>query len=180
MFLTALAWKRLMQGRDGLSLYGRVNNAMETLFCCHTVHVSRSQIPRSPVADPFSSHLLCPPPVPWCHVCAKQKQGVPWPEVRGELVESRGGFLEAPDSFCRGEDVSCSSARVPGKCHPFPPPSDCALEHTAPSDSPKFTLQALQHSHKLGGRLFLCHLFCHLLWHSTSQRATHGFHSHMW
>lgn len=61
MFLTALAWKRLMQGRDGLSLYGRVNNAMETLFCCHTVHVSRSQIPRSPVADSFSSHLLCPP-----------------------------------------------------------------------------------------------------------------------
>lgn len=125
MFLTALAWKRLMQGRDGLSLYGRVNNAMETLFCCHTVHVSRSHVAQ-------------------------------WP-ILSKLVESRGGFSEAPDSFCRG--CFLLQCQGPREVPLISIPSDCAMEHTAPSDSPKFTLQALQHPHKLGGRLFLHHFF---------------------
>lgn len=144
MFLTALAWKRLMQGRDGLSLYGRVNNAMETLFCCHTVHVSRSHVAQ-------------------------------WP-ILSKLVESRGGFSEAPDSFCRGEDVSCSSARVPGKCHSFPSLLtvlwSTQLHQTAPN-SPCKPCSILT---SWGADCSSIAFFCHLTWHSTCPKKQHmGF-----
>lgn len=71
MFLTALSWKRLMQGSSGLFLYGGVNNAIEIPNLLP--YSSRAQIPK-PSEPNYGSFLLPCPGVPWCCISAKQQQ----------------------------------------------------------------------------------------------------------